>query len=107
MKKIHFLPQALLWGLLLVPFLLVLSLPTVSKADAGKGLASVKLTPSPTPKISVSADDEVVIAEPTPVKGAKKTFTWFFKNGCNCAQCRAFREKQLEEQERLKNNFQP
>lgn len=37
----------------------------------------------------------------------KKDFKWFFKNGCNCPQCRAFRQQQLDDQQRLKDNFQP
>jgi len=107
MKKIPFTPQTLLFGLFLFPFLLALSLPAASRAQEKKGTASVKLTPSPTPHMSAAGDDEMTAAQPTPTKGAKKTFTWFFKNGCNCAQCRAFRQSQLEEQERLKNDFQP
>jgi len=72
-----------------------------------KKKAAPRATPafSPTPAPSVS-DDPLPTVTPGP-SGAHKTFTWYFKNGCNCPQCKAFRQQQQEAEDRRKNLFQP
>ena len=62
-------------------------------------------TPSPTSG-QAALRDEIPTVTPDPTE-IPKTFNWYFKKGCNCPQCRAFRKNQEEENERLKNNFQP
>ncbi len=57
-----------------------------------------------TPSISPTSNSAPKAAKK---KKPLKTFEWYFKNGCNCAQCQAARQKQQENEERLKENFTP
>jgi hypothetical protein len=62
-----------------------------------------------TPVVATTTPTQVKKEKLTMVQtpGVKKDFKWFFKYGCSCAQCKAFQQQQIDEQERLKNNFQP
>ena len=96
--------------------ILALVLASAYPAQAGSGKPGPHAAPT-TPVMSapassgtgVSADNKPVETAKTGVKKKKtlKTFEWYFKNGCNCAQCQAQRKRMREEQEHLQNTFQP
>ena len=95
-------PKRLLLKILIVilPFInFILVHPSWAKdnspAATDTAIALKTTTPSITPTPAVKTT------------GVKKDFKWFFKNGCNCPQCKAFKQQQADDQERLKNNFLP
>ena len=88
---------------------LIAPFPGSLAKQAKKTRKKAALSPTPTPSPTSGqafGEDEIPTMTPNPTE-VPKTFNWYFKKGCNCPQCRTFRKQQAEEQERLKNNFQP
>jgi len=86
--------------IIILPFInFFISQPTWAKDNSSSttdtAIASITATPSITKTPAIKTT------------GVKKDFKWFFKNGCNCPQCQAFKQQKTDDQERLKNNFLP
>jgi hypothetical protein len=99
-------------GLAFCLWLVALSLP--SKAWPQTAVKpSPQTTPASKPAPSLTpmaaADSATGNLENKSAKKGKqvKTFEWYFKRGCDCPQCKAFRERQKEAEERQKDLFQP